>query len=140
MHEQEAVFCILTCISPGTSQIIKEWQPHIATSTKSFHSNKFLKIVVDTAPVSYVTPRFPALYWPFPVGGTQVSYLYHASDIWRFTLYWTYITIVGVHIIAALYACLTQWRNWRIIWTVPVFYLIIGGIEATMAGNIVGGL
>ena len=96
--------------------------------------------MIDTKPLSYTTPQFPALYWPFPVGGTQVAYLYDADDIWRFTLYWTYITIVGVHIIAALYACLTQLRSWKVIWTIPVIYLLVGGIEATIAGNVVGGL
>lgn len=96
--------------------------------------------MVDTVPLSYTPPQFPGLYWPFPIGGTQVSYLYYASDMWRFTLYWTYIDIIGVHLVASAYACLIQWRNWKVIWIVPIIYAIIGGIEATIAGNVVGGL
>lgn len=60
--------------------------------------------------------------------------------MWRFTLYWTYIDIIGVHLVASAYACLIQWRNWKVIWIVPIIYAIIGGIEATIAGNVVGGL
>lgn len=60
--------------------------------------------------------------------------------MWRFTLYWTLICVVGVHMAAAGYACVMQYRNWKIIWVVPVVYLIIGGIEALIAGNVVGGL
>lgn len=99
-----------------------------------------MKTVVDTVPLAYTTPGFPSLYWPFPVGGTQISYLYYGHDIWKFTLYWTYITVVGVHFIAALYACLVQRKNWKIIWVVPLVYVVIGAIEATIAGNVVGGL
>lgn len=103
-------------------------------------SNRFLKTIVNTEPLSYVPPPFPSLYWPFPVGGAQASYLYDAHSIWRFTLIWTIIAIVGVHMVAAGYACMIQWRNWKVIWVVPVIYGIIGGIEAIIAGNVVGGL
>ena len=41
---------------------------------------------------------------------------------------------------AAGYACVIQYRNWKVIWVVPIVYLIIGGIEALIAGNVVGGL
>ena len=60
--------------------------------------------------------------------------------MWRFTLYWTLICVVGVHLAAAGYACAMQFRNWKIIWVAPVVYVIIGGIEALIAGNVVGGL
>lgn len=103
------------------------------------HSN-FLKTVVDTTPLSYVPPPFPSLYWPFPVGGTQTKYLYDAHSIWRFTLLWTIIVVVAVHLVAAAYAMAVQWRNWKIIWIVPIIFGIIGGIEALIAGNVVGGL
>ncbi|KAF4553400.1 Hypothetical protein D9617_7g031270 [Elsinoe fawcettii] len=103
-------------------------------------TNDFLKIVVNDRPLSYTPPPFPSLYWPFPVDGTQTYYLYDASSIWRFTLLWTIISVTGVHIVAALYACLIQWRNWKIIWVVPIIYTVIGGIEAIIAGNVVGAL
>ncbi|KAG8624817.1 hypothetical protein KVT40_007884 [Elsinoe batatas] len=103
-------------------------------------TDDFLKIVVNDRPLSYTPPPFPSLYWPFPVDGTQTYYLYDAGSIWRFTLLWTIIAVTGVHIIAALYACLVQWRNWKIIWVVPIIYTVIGGIEAIIAGNVVGAL
>ena len=103
-------------------------------------SNSFLKAIVDPKPLSYEPPPFPSLYWPFPVDGTQTSYLYDAHSMWRFTLYWTLICVVCVHIVAAAYACVMQYRNWKIIWVVPVIYLLVGGVEALIAGNVVGGL
>jgi len=42
--------------------------------------------------------------------------------------------------VAAIYAMLIQWRNWKLIWIVPIIYGVIGGIEAVIAGNVVGGL
>jgi hypothetical protein len=102
--------------------------------------SEFLKTQVDPRPLSYVPPPFPSLYWPFPDSGTQTAYLYDARSMWRFTLYWTLICVVGVHMAAAGYACVMQYRNWKIIWVVPVIYLVIGGIEALIAGNVVGGL
>lgn len=95
---------------------------------------------MDTKPLSYTPPPFPSLYWPFPVSGTQVQYLYDAYSMWEFTLYWTLICVVGVHLAAAGYACVIQYRNWKIIWVAPVVYTLIGGIEALIAGNVVGGL
>ncbi|PNS17475.1 hypothetical protein CAC42_7158 [Sphaceloma murrayae] len=103
-------------------------------------TDDFLRIVVNDRPLSYTPPPFPSLYWPFPVDGTQTYYLYDATSMWRFTLLWTIISVTGVHIVAALYACLVQWRNWRVIWVVPIIYTLVGGIEAIIAGNVVGGL
>ena len=102
--------------------------------------NVFLKTVVDPRPLAYSPPSFPALYWPFPVSGAQTVYLYDAASMWRFTLFWTLLCVVGVHLVAAGYACAMQYRNWKIIWFVPIIYVLIGGIEALIAGNVVGGL
>jgi len=33
-----------------------------------------------------------------------------------------------------------QWRNWKVIWVAPVLFTVVGGIEAVIAGNVVGGL
>ncbi|KAI6858892.1 hypothetical protein KC343_g15580 [Hortaea werneckii] len=60
--------------------------------------------------------------------------------MFKFTLYWTLICVVGVHMVAASYACAIQWKNWKVIWVVPIIYLIIGGIEAVIAGSVVGGV
>lgn len=67
-------------------------------------------------------------------------YLYDASSIWRFTLLWTLIDVIGVHLITAAYAMLVQHRNWKLIWLTPVAFGLVGGIEAAIAGNVVGGL
>ncbi|KAF2144127.1 uncharacterized protein K452DRAFT_153465 [Aplosporella prunicola CBS 121167] len=94
----------------------------------------------SVAPLDYETPPFPSLYWPFPIRGPQSYYLYHAGDVWRFTFTWTLICFGAVHLATAGYAVVVQWRNWRVIWIVPLLYAIIGGIEAIIAGSIVGGL
>lgn len=74
------------------------------------------------------------------MSGPQNVYLYDAESMWRFTLYWTLIVVGGVHMIAAAYACAIQWRNWKMIWVVPVMYGVVGGIEAVIAGCVTGGL
>jgi len=103
-------------------------------------ASDLLKVINDQKPLAYTTPPFPSLYWPFPLDGPQNKYLYDAQPMWRFTLYWTLICVVAVHLSAAGYACAIQYRNWKIIWVVPVIYTIIGSAEALIAGNVVGGL
>jgi hypothetical protein len=89
--------------------------------------------VKSAAPPGYTTPEFPSLYWPLPVGASRAYYLYQPGDIVRFTVYW-------IHLIVALWACIIQWRNWKLIWIAPALFVIIGGIEALVSGAIVGGL
>lgn len=96
--------------------------------------------ISTTAPLDYVTPSFPSLYWPFPVKGAQSVYLYYTHDIWRFTLLWTLIFFAAVHFAVCSLAVVIQRRSWKVIWVMPVVYAIIGGIEAIIAGSIVGGL
>jgi len=55
-------------------------------------------------------------------------------------MYWTLICVGGVHLVAAAYAVAMQYRNWKVIWVIAVMYLVIGGIEGLIAGNVVGGL
>ncbi|KAF2084096.1 hypothetical protein K490DRAFT_69121 [Saccharata proteae CBS 121410] len=102
----------------------------------------FITRLTSPAPISYTTPPFPSLYWPIPVSGPQAYYLYHPSDIWRFTLLWTLLFYAAVHLLTAGYAVCVQWRNWRspVVWCVPVIYAVVGGIEAFVAGSVVGGL
>jgi hypothetical protein len=33
-----------------------------------------------------------------------------------------------------------QWRNWKLIWITPVVFGLVGGIEALIAGSVVGGV
>jgi hypothetical protein len=94
--------------------------------------------VKSAAPAGYTTPEFPSLYWPLPVGASY--YLYQPGDILRFTVYWTLLLVCGIHLIVALWACIVQWRNWKLIWIVPALFVVFGGVEALVSGAIVGGL
>lgn len=121
-------------------------------------------------PLSYVVPDFPSLYWPIRAPPNAPKYLYYAYDVWRFTLYWTLITVGVAHALAALWAVLMQYsaalqkRKWlrspaaarltpknrkllgenpiaetaRWVWLIPAVYIVVGGLEALMAGSIVG--
>lgn len=94
-------------------------------------------------PASYNTPKFPSL-------NVQTLYdftpdrrytLYHIHDVWRFTVIWTLIVYAIFHLGAVVIAMLTHgWRisSWKYLWAVPVVYLIIAGVEALMAGSLVG--
>ena len=93
-----------------------------------------------TFPLGYTTPPFPSLYWPLPAGTTQSFYLYRPDDILRFTVYWTLLLVGGIHFITALWACVVQWRNWKLIWIALPVFSFVGGVEALVAGAIVGGL
>ncbi|KAL4917237.1 hypothetical protein BDW62DRAFT_88945 [Aspergillus aurantiobrunneus] len=94
----------------------------------------------NRVPINYVTPPFPSLYDPFPGRNIVPSYLYHTKDIWRFTLYWTLIFYICCYLAVAACALVMQGRNWRICLAVPVIYAVIGGLEAFLAGSIVGGV
>jgi len=121
-------------------------------------------------PLPYATPPFPSLYWPIRANPGQAQYLYLLSDIWRFTLYWTLITIVSAHILVATWAVLMQFlsahhrrkyldspvgrrlsnKNRKLlgenpitetigwVWLIPTVYMVVGGIEALLAGSLVG--
>ena len=62
-------------------------------------------------PLSYETPQFPALYWPVHANPGESQYLYFLSDIFRYTLYWTMITIVAAHATVASWAVLMQFSS-----------------------------
>lgn len=118
-------------------------------------------------PNDYQTPPFPSLYWLVgPASLVQPRFLYHVRDIWRFTLFWTIIIFEVVHLFAATYAVVIVWwgsRNRRknvkehgdgkgikrrgggeepqkmkLLWVVPVVYGILAGVEAVLAGSVVG--
>jgi hypothetical protein len=80
------------------------------------------------------------LYWPLPLRAAQPYYLYNPTDIWRFTTVWTLLFFGAVHLVVAFWACVVQWRNWKLIWITPIVYAVIGGLEALIAGSVVGGL
>lgn len=92
----------------------------------------------STGSSNFTTPRFPALYWPVSVLPGEPKYLYTTRDAWRFTLFWTIIIFEAFHLAASGYACVVQWKNWKIMWVVPVVYMALAGVEALMAGSVVG--
>jgi hypothetical protein len=100
----------------------------------------FIQRVNSAAPPGYTVPDFPALYWPVPADIAEPQYLFYPSDIWRFTTIWTLLFFGVVHLVVAAWACIVQWRNWKIIWITPVVYATIAGIEGLIAGSVVGGL
>lgn len=86
----------------------------------------------------YDVPPFPSLYSPIgPLRG-ESKYLAYTHDVWRFTLFWTLLLYGAAHLIVALCAVYTQWRSWKIIWAVPVLYLLVATLEALLAGSLVG--
>lgn len=89
------------------------------------------------APDDYKIPPFPGLY-SFQTGFTEPSYLYHSRDIWRFTLFWTIIIFEGFYLAASTYAVVVQWRNWKMMWIVLLLYMFVAGIQAALAGSVVG--
>ncbi|TVY30707.1 Uncharacterized protein LHYA1_G000338 [Lachnellula hyalina] len=98
----------------------------------------------DSTPFDYSTPAFPSLYWPLNVKPGVANYLYYASDIWRYTLLWTLIIYAVFHGAVAGFAVLMQLGKgkhaWQHVWIIPLLYALIAGIEALLAGSIVGGM
>lgn len=96
----------------------------------------------NLAPPDYTTPPFPSLYWPIPANTDRALYLYGATDIWRYTLLWTLIIYAVFHLVVAVFAVAVQLMNgksaWHYVWIIPVFYALIAGVEALIAGSIVG--
>lgn len=89
-------------------------------------------------PDSHATPPFPSLgLW-----GTDIEndgyYLYYITDVWRFTLFWTLIVYGLFYLAASSYAYVLQGKNWKSMWVVSVAYLVVAGLEAVLAGSIVG--
>ncbi|KIX03888.1 uncharacterized protein Z518_07441 [Rhinocladiella mackenziei CBS 650.93] len=121
-------------------------------------------------PISYQAPQFPSLYWPVRAAPGEAQYLYYLSDIYRYTLYWTLITISAAHVCVATWAVLMQFnsaahrrrylrtpagralsaKNRKLlgeypigetlswVWLIPLVYIVIGGLEALLAGSLLG--
>ncbi|KAJ5777165.1 hypothetical protein N7520_000411 [Penicillium odoratum] len=92
----------------------------------------------NRVPINYHTPSFPSLYDPVPSHHKEAYYLYYTTDIWRFTLYWTLIFYGVTHLTVAGCVTLTHCRNWSVVWLVPLLYAVVSGLEALLAGSIVG--
>lgn len=87
---------------------------------------------------NHTTPRFPALYWPISVLPGEPQYLYTVRDAWRFTLFWTLLVFEACHLAASTYAFAVQPWNWKIMFGVIIVYAVLAGVEALMAGSVVG--
>lgn len=96
----------------------------------------------NTAPLEYSVPGFPSLYWPYRAKPGVANYLYYANDAWRFTLLWTLILFASFHAVVATYAILMQLgkgkRAWQYVWIIPLAYAFVAGIEAVIAGSVIG--
>lgn len=97
----------------------------------------------NTPPKDYKTPRFPSLNVQtlYDTTDNKQFTLFYILDVWRFTLLWTLIIYAVFHMGAVLVAMFTHgWKksSWRYLWAIPVIYLVMAGLEAVMAGSIVG--
>jgi hypothetical protein len=94
--------------------------------------------VTHPVPPNYQTPSFPSLVIPRHDVTQEGYFLYFTRDIWRFTVLWTLIVYGLFYLAASAYALMIQWRRWRIMWIMSLIYIAIAGIEAILAGSIVG--
>ena len=118
----------------STVKLIDQMRGTVVNSTRTRIS--------DPAPLDYIAPPFPSLYWPYKARPGVANYLYYVGDVWRFTLLWTLIIYAAFHLAAAALAVCMQvgkGKNaFKWVWTIPVAYASIAGIEALIAGSIVG--
>ncbi len=92
----------------------------------------------QSVPLDYTVPPFPSLYSPIrPLQG-EAKFLYFTNDVWRFTLYWTLLFYTGAHLSVAFWAIAIQFRSWKIVWGVPILYIVIAALEGLLAGSVVG--
>jgi len=66
----------------------------------------------------------------------EPHFLYYSGDVWRFPLLWTLALYAGFHLASGVYAFFMIPSKMSL--GIPVVFAIVGGIEATMAGSIVG--
>ncbi len=78
------------------------------------------------------------MYWPINAKPGEAVYLYYYGDIWRFTLFWTLIVYGAVYLSASAYALAMQTQNWKSAWVIPLVFGVVGGLEAMLAGSVIG--
>ena len=98
--------------------------------------------ISSSAPLGYSTPSFPSLYWPYKAKPGVANYLYYPHDVWRHTLLWTLLIYGCFHMAVAAFAVIMQLgkgkRAWQYVWTIPLLYAAVAGIESLLAGSVVG--
>jgi hypothetical protein len=98
---------------------------------------------MSSPPPGYRPPRFPSLNVKTLADRTpeREHTLYYISDVVRFTILWTLI-IYGVFHLGAVFVAMTvhSWTksSWRLLWVVPIVYLLTAGLEGVFAGSLVG--
>jgi hypothetical protein len=66
------------------------------------------------------------------------AFLYNVKDVWRFTVLWTIIVYMTFNLAACGYAMIVQRKNWKFLSAVTIMYVFVAGVEALLAGSIVG--
>ncbi|ODV82531.1 hypothetical protein CANARDRAFT_205040, partial [[Candida] arabinofermentans NRRL YB-2248] len=97
-------------------------------------------------PIGYNVPSFPSLHWPLGPSreAYQNSFLYYTSDIWRFTVFWTFIMMVAFYSAAALIAVLTHYKNnssknnLKMLFTIFMTYVFVSASQAFISGSLIG--
>jgi hypothetical protein len=135
---------------PRANQLLLQWLVwgELILNTEEFRYcidadlGRYSARVENPAPLDYVSPKFPSLYWPVRAEPGEPQYLYYTDDIMLFTLYWTLILYAVFHLSAAGYAIIMQVGKgksvWKYAWAIIGVYVIVAGAEAVMAGCFVG--
>lgn len=94
------------------------------------------EISTNFIPVDYVSPPFPSLYLPVNSAAYNRAILYYASDVWRFTVFWTMTFFAAFHFCAAFWAFAVH-RNITGFFWIVLFYLLFSGFQAFVSGCVV---
>lgn len=105
--------------------------------TFNFSSSVF-DISVNAIPIDYVVPSFPSLYFPIGSPEFKSALLFYPYDIWKFTLYWTFIFFASFHLCASIWASIMHRKSLMDSIYIILFYLIFSGIQALISGSLVG--
>lgn len=116
-----------------------------------------MKIFVSSldVPIGYVTPKFPAIFWPLGITLPRYNelFLYYSVDIWKFTVYWVIIFFSGAYFLVGVAAFasmnLRAYRERKIVASkkkavvvqlviVAALYLLAGVAQGFMLGAIIG--
>ena len=123
---------LYVCLHESSNKLSPSYSATILTCHRSYG-------FVNSTAYQTRTPPFPSLYWP---PHEPIQALYFFGDAWRFTLIWTFIIYAIFHVSAALIALAMQVGKrrsaWKYLWTIPLMYMAAAGVEALLAGSVVG--
>lgn len=135
-----------TCASKAPS---RDNAGRVAAHAALSDPHPVVRATAETMPASfnppdgYHSPRFPSLNVKALTDPTKDREftLYYIKDVWKFTVTWTLITYALFHLGAVVVALLThRWKKSSLtyMWAVPLVYLVTAGLEALLAGSVVG--